>query len=271
MKKIFVAICLVFSIFSVSVFADTNQDEINQVLSIFNSYKLNYADYYDSNSRRVKQYNPNHYDISYFVYDNRGFEFTIWFKKGPWYGHPEGQSEIIIGTIGKASSKSAQRVKDMRESVEGVQAHLPVQEFINMVRADSRVAVSSRNNSQQYAQNQQKSTQNSQSSQSASSTSTASSNYISITVKELDVFGSDYYGKNVKISNVCVTDADRKGMLIWDSRTWDVVSIVHGLTDSDLRSVINNGDRRLYDVYGTVTKYKSTGKIVLYLTKLDAK
>ena len=60
MKKFFLSICLFLLVFTASVYADTEQDEINQVLSIFKSYEyVGIVGSYSDPPRQVK----------YFVYD----------------------------------------------------------------------------------------------------------------------------------------------------------------------------------------------------------
>lgn len=255
MKKFFLSICLLLSVFTIAVYAETEQDEINQVLSIFKSYE--YEGLFGSLSNPPRQ-------IRYWVYDNGGKKFHIRFGSrydnydGHWY------SWINIDPTPWDGMSWPEAYEHHNKN------HYPVQEFINKVRADSRIALSSGGQGSkqipQTSKQNQNSFSNTQSSKNGSSGSTSmqqstqqnnnsSASYQTITISEYYAFKSQYYNKKVVI-DAYLSGIDEQCFIIY-GKNGGVLNIYYNFPAESVRKLMSyeNHKVRVYahgiKIYGS--------------------
>ena len=235
MKKKILTICLLLSVFTIAVYAETEQDEINQVLSVFKSYEyVGIVGSYSDPPRVVK----------YFVYDYNGHKYDLRFLS-----RSDGKSRISM-CIEPYDNRDWNL-----DSYNDDYRHYSVQEFINKVRADSRIALSSGGQgSKQIAQtpNQNSSSQGTVSSQqlSTQSRSQSSSTTVAIpsgTLYELYDWNNSY--KNPTIITDCINSIDVRNI-----KDNDIILITNLTLTQPGNNLIMFQDRhghRLYeDLYG---------------------
>lgn len=232
MKKFFLTICLFLLVFTASVYADTEQDEINQVLSVFKSYE--YEGLFGSLSNPPRQ-------IRYWVYDNGGKKFHITF--GSRYDGYDGHWYSWINIYPTPWDGMSWPEADEHHN----KNHYPVQEFINKVRADSRIAIGG--GWQGSSQPQQKSQQ------SASQNNNSSASYQTITISEYYAFKSQYYNKKVVI-DAYLSSIDEQCFIIY-GKNGGVLNIYYNFPAESVRKLLSyeNHKVRVYahgiKIYGS--------------------
>lgn len=225
----------------------TKQDEINQVLSIFKSYEYKGKEYWSGDE-----------EIFYDVYDNHNLKLNIKFEKAPRFDK---------NNVGSTISLSNQSIHILAH---GLSSHYPVQEFINKVRSDPRVAVngSTPQVAQTPKQNQNTSSQQKQSSSqqqakpqtqqqqktqpSASQNNNSTPEYTKITIAEYYAFESQYYNKKVCI-DAYLLSLDEQCFMIYDKKG-GVVSVYYKFPADTVRELMNLSNHKVR-VYAHGIKY----------------
>ena len=147
MKKKILTICLLLSVFTVAVYAETEQNEINQVLSLFKSYEVhNGGRPYESEIKGVKQkfieyavhdYNGKSWGlrlyIQYFKFNS--FQYSLSLYEQLSFGDNFNQNPIEITVYSPKNTP-----------------FYPIQDFKNTIIGDSRIAVNTTKSSPQIAQ-----------------------------------------------------------------------------------------------------------------------
>ncbi len=238
MKKFFLSICLFLLVFTASVYADTEQDEINQVLSIFKSYEYNKTENWSGDT-----------EIFYYVYDNRGIEYQIHFHKAPRFDKNNAGSAIMLynshANPKKRNPDGTPRIDIVTSGTKST--HYPVQEFINEIRADSRIALGC--GWQGSSQPQQKSQQ------STSQNNNSSASYQTITISEYYAFKSQYYNKKVVI-DAYLSGIDEQCFIIY-GKNGGVLNIYYNFPAESVRKLMSyeNHKVRVYahgiKIYGS--------------------
>ena len=222
MKKFLVSICLLFSVFTVAVYAETEQDGINKVLSMFRTYE--YKGYRERKGVKAKDELWKSYTYLVYDYNDKPWEF---------YLH-----------IHNFNKKSFQYILELE--VYAIHDNIPdwdivvyspqnspyyqSQEFINKINANPRIALNTTKSSPQL------------STQSRSQSSSTTVAIPSGTLYELYDWNNSY--KNPTIITDCINSIDVRNI-----KDNDIILITNLTLTQPGNNLIMFQDRHGHELY----------------------